>query len=195
MLKNTFFRVSVAEKLPDKLLFEKDTVGAFSFDVPYIYDYVVIEYAGASGGQSNWGPILGGQGAILSRRVPIKKPTITGFVGAMGHSAMINGDLVGGAGYSNGEDGTTTQSGHAILENGGGGGSTGVVIDNVVYEASGGGGSSGGTAFTGGRGGGPYGGKGQQPPQNNAKDPGAIGYNAGNGYVKIWGGFDVNDKG
>ena len=199
MLQKAFFKVDVVDRIYDTPVFEKTTPGAYEFTIPDGYNYVVVEYAGAGGGPAyrlefpSDGP---GKGAILKKKEYIKNRTIKGIV-----ASTATNYWKGGTGYSAGKDGA-----HTVSNNygGGGGGSTSATINNIIYEASGGGGQGGGESgfsgdYYGGDGGGPYGGKGTHVlnimSQPDATDPGKIGLNSGDGYVKIWAGYDPYFKG
>lgn len=168
--------------------------GSFSFDVPNEYNVVKCEIAGASGGNGSGGNpgapagLGAGNGAIISTDAEkITNRTITGVVGAMG------GVITGGSGYNNGANGTDNGDGSL---GGGGGGSTSVVLNGTTYEASGGAGETrragplGLFGGQGGNGGGPYGGQGGISKARNATDPNKTGLHQGNGYVKIYAGYD-----
>lgn len=168
------------------LIFEKTTPGAYEFTVPEKYNYVAIEYAGAGGGNGSGGDgtyVAKGRGGVLKiQKTKIENFTINGIV------ASVGGTPNGGTGYNNGQDGTSYES-----RGGGGGGSTSVVFNNKTYVASGGAGESraggplGAFGGKGGNGGGPYAGKYNKADTVDATDPGKIGLNSGDGYVRIYG--------
>lgn len=198
MLQKAFFKVDVVDRIYDTLVFEKTTPGAYEFTVPEEYNYVVIEYAGAAGGAARSGS---GKGSV-KKTSTITARSFSGIVGEMGGAGGLTytvNPAKGGIGYRNGADGEVGDTGGVgptATSGGGGGGSTSVVINGVVNEASGGG---GGNYFAaGGAGGGLYGGArqaNQNTAGNNATDPNQIGLNSGNGYVKIWAGYDPYFKG
>lgn len=208
MLQKAFFKVDVVDRIYDTPVFEKTTPGAYEFTVPEEYNYVVIEYAGAGGGSAKYGQtptILGGKGSILKiTKSKINSFRITGIVGQVGENGgttIGTAPRVGGTGYKNGEDSPVGPTSIGGLRNvgGAGGGSTSVVFNNNTYEASAGGGAyvsyGGGYA---GKGGGQYGGARQTTADatgNNATDPNQIAFNSGDGYVKIWAGYDPYFKG
>lgn len=175
------------------LIFEKTTPGAYEFTVPEKYNYVAIEYAGASGG--NGVQIFGGKGSIKKENLRLQQFHISGVIGASGGRSYVSSSPSsnGGAGYNNGSSGQVASFGGSKWGGGGGGGSTSVVVNNLTYEASAGGGVS--SFGAGGKGGGQYGGTGgasneegtPSNPGNNATDPNQIGLNSGDGYVKIYG--------
>lgn len=203
MLQKAFFKVDVVDRIYDTPVFEKTTPGAYRFTVPEEYNYVVIEYAGAGGG--NTGETLGGKGSIKKEKLRLQQFHISGVIGASGGDGYLSSSPSsnGGAGYENGDSGQIKNYfGDSKLVAGGGGGSTSVVVNNLTYEASAGGGAS--YSGAGGKGGGQYGGtggasntgEGNPPnPGNNATDPAQIGLNSGDGYVKIWAGYDPYFKG
>lgn len=190
MLQKAFFKVDVVDRIYDSPVFEKTTPGNYSFTVPEEYNYVVIEYAGASGGaayRSDFETPAPGGGAVLKEKQKIKNRTISGIV-----ASTATNYSNGGTGYNNGANGDSASNSH---RGGGGGGSTSININNTIKEASGGAGQwcsvSGGINAPGGKGGGKYGGVSQWVVgDNNATDPGKIGLNSGDGYVKIWAGYD-----
>lgn len=195
MLQKAFFKVDVVDRIYDTPVFEKTTPGNYSFTVPEEYNYVVIEYAGAGGGSSS---ASGGRGSIMKiNKSTIGTRYISGIVGAAGLDAQATLTNTAGAGYANGESGSQHTPGPLKLTNPGGGGSTSLQFNRIVYEASAGGGACSTQGF-GGRGGGKYAGSRQTTAfaqGNNATDPGSIGLNPGNGYVKIWAGYDPYFKG
>jgi hypothetical protein len=206
MLQKAFFKVNVVDRIYETPVFEKTTPGNYSFVVPEEYNYVVIEYAGAAGGGivgSGHEPDRnGGAGSVKKISAVIKNIKISGIVGGIGASggAAIAGSPVsqGGSGYSNGENGTQGSDTPIRGYSGAGGGSTSVDFNSVVYEASAGGGAlMDYSGSYGGKGGGIYGGarKTSVGSGNNATDPNQIGLNSGNGYVKIWAGYDPYFKG
>jgi hypothetical protein len=154
---------------------------------------VVIEYAGASGASSPnpKNAVAPGNGSKLKTdKIKIQNETIFGII------ASIASGNTGGSGYHNGNNGTWNS---ASKYGGGGGGSTSVQYKTTVLEASGGAGQAvfnsttpfGDSYFIGGNGAGPHGGVAiTYPGTNDAKDPNQIGTNSGNGYVKIWAGYD-----
>lgn len=208
MLQKAFFKVDVVDRIYDTLVFEKTTPGAYEFTVPEEYNYVVIEYAGGAGGGIVGSGSLpdrnGGGGSIKQiNKSKISNKTIYGIVGGEGGKggATLSSEAAqGGYGYSVGENGTV--GGKDLIGvrqiSGAGGGSTSIAFNYSVYEAS-----AGGGAFTqyagsyGGKGGGAYGGARQTSYSNgnNATDPSQIALNSGNGYVKIWAGYDPYIKG
>ena len=199
MLQKAFFKVDVVDRIYDTPVFEKTTPGAYEFTVPEEYNYVVIEYAGAGGGSysdSNE-KNAGGKGSILRiNGSGFSNRKITGIVGGAGGKNELAHINNGGQGYHNGERGGQYDSGPFNPTMGGGGSSTSVVYNNTIYEASAGGGASNQYSY-GGKGGGTYGGlrKNGSGNGNNATDPNQIGLNSGNGYVKIWAGYDPYFKG
>lgn len=215
MLQKAFFKVDVVDRIYDTPVFEKTTPGAYEFTVPEEYNYVVIEYAGAGGQQAVifadgdfaiWSGEVG-KGAIKKEKIPVKNTTFSGVVGQQ-PSKEREKSYLGGTGYKNGENGFEP-SGKRQLFGGGGGGSTSVNIDGVLYTAGGGGGAGiygkgYNVSLFGGAGGGPNGGAKQPAPKaskdtvyngNNATDTNQVGLNSGNGYVKIWAGYDPYFKG
>ena len=198
MLQKAFFKVDVVDRIYDTPVFVKTTPGAYEFTVPEEYNYVVIEYAGAGGGDGYGAEgtlVAKGRGGVLKiQKTKIKNFTINGIV------ASVGGAPNGGTGYNNGQNGTVVEG----CSGGGGGGSTSVVFNNKTYVASGGagewraGGPLGLFAGAGGNGGGPYAGIHNFAEPNNsvdATDPGKIDLNSGDGYVKIWAGYDPYFKG
>lgn len=200
MLQKAFFKVDVVDRIYNTPVFEKTTPGAYEFTVPEEYNYIVIEYAGAGGGRygDNSGVYDGGKGSILKiNKSSIPHRKITGIVGSAGGSATPLAFVEnGGSGYRNGERGGQYDSLAFKVTLGGGGGSTSVLYNNIIHEASAGGGASSGYSY-GGKGGGEYGGarKNDFGPGNDATDPNRIGLNSGDGYVKIWAGYDPYFKG
>lgn len=212
MLQKAFFKVDVVDRIYDTLVFEKTISGAYEFTVPEEYNYVVIEYAGGAGQQlavfgqtSGWSGEIG-KGSIKKEKIYVSKSVISGIIGAQPKKER-GMSYIGGSGYKNGTNGFNNDTG---IYGGGGGGSTSVNINGKLYTAGGGGGV-GGYAYSidksvfGGAGGAPNGGAGQPAPKqgkydtiyngNNATDPNQIGLNSGNGYVKIWAGYDPYFKG
>ena len=197
MLQKAFFKVDVVDRIYDTPVFAKTTPGAYEFTVPEEYNYVVIEYAGAGGGAATVGVGYIGNGAVLKTdKLKIKNNIIKCIIGERGKV------LYGGSGYESGKNGDSENN----KSGGGGGGSTAVTINNILYQASGGGGQVckigsspfGDVTIAGGWGGGPYPGSGvssKDQSKKNAQDVGAISYNSGNGYVKIWAGYDPCLKG
>lgn len=196
MLQKSFFKVDVVDKLYDTLLLTQNTIGAYTYSVPDKYNYVVIEYAGASGGHAAGAGAgnIGGEGAVFSKKIHLTNHLISGIVGEAGHGYNSHGNMSGGSGYHAGENGADIHIAAINAKTGGGGGSTSIKVNNTTYEACGGGGAGSGV-IVGGKGGGPYGGEGVNRPANNATDPGMKSLNSGNGYVKIWGGYDPYYKG
>lgn len=209
MLQKAFFKVDVVDRIYDTPVFEKTTPGAYEFTVPEEYNYVVIEYAGAVGGRrwnSDGGGIYpdgnGGGGSIKKEQIKIHSRYISGVVGVRPTQTYAQ-EYIGGSGYNNGGNGAKQSVTVQYISGGGGGGSTSVVVNNVIKEASGGGGASWYTGAPmnskayGGKGGGQYGGAElySYGDGNNATDPNQIGLNSGNGYVKIWAGYDPYFKG
>lgn len=193
MLQDSFFRVDVVNRIYDTVVFEKTTAGSYTFTVPEEYNYIIVEYAGARGASADVpkNAVPAGKGAVLrTDRIPTDGLTVFGVVAAQGSGTS------GGSGYSSGGNGTTTEGKHS----GGGGGSTSVQYGTVGLEACGGAGQAvwgstypGGLDVyrTGGAGGGTYGGVPKATSgSNDATDPGRIALNSGNGYVKIWAGYD-----
>lgn len=215
MLQKAFFKVDVVDRIYDTLVFEKTTPGNYSFIVPEEYNYVIVEYAGAGGQQAVIFPNSGiarwlgeiGKGAVKKEKIPVKNTIFRGVIGQQ-PSKEREKSYLGGTGYKNGENGFEP-GGTRGLFGGGGGGSTSVDIDGVLYTAGGGGGAGMyvlgyNTSLFGGGGGGPNGGAKQPAPKasndtiyngNNATDTNQIGLNSGNGYVKIWAGYDPYLKG
>lgn len=199
MLQKAFFKVDVVDRIYDTPVFEKTTPGAYEFTVPEEYNYVVIEYAGGAGGGIVGSGALqnrnGGKGSIKSLTISITSRKIIGIVGQAGKNGGIGSAVPkGGTGNVNGENGT---QGDKFLSyyvySGAGGGSTSVQINQKTYEASaGGGGFDKGAGSYGGKGGGVYGGARQTSYANgnNATDPNQTSLNSGDGYVKIWAGYD-----
>lgn len=211
MLQKAFFKVDVVDRIYDTPVFEKTTPGAYEFTVPEEYNYVMIEYAGAAGGRkwnSDGAGIypsgVGGGGSILKTQVKItNNKNISGIVGSKPIQTYEQ-EYLGGTGYSAGENSNKNSTTVKYVAGGGGGGSTSVVANNKIYEASAGSGASflSGTPLFpsayGGKGGGKYGGARQTAGDadgNNATDPNQIGLNSGDGYVKIWAGYDPYFKG
>lgn len=197
MLQKAFFKVDVVDRIYDTPVFEKTTPGEYEFIVPEEYNYVVIEYAGA-GGASATDPrqaVPAGKGAILkTQKTKITNKTITGIIASAGKG------IYGGSGYNNGDNGRTINS----RSSGGGGASSSVEYAGSVLVASGGAGQGcfgssspiGDLYHMGGKGGGTYGGVPQSiVGSNDATDPDKIGLNSGDGYVKIWAGYDPYFKG
>lgn len=190
MLQKAFFKVDVVDRIYDTPLFEKTTPGAYEFTVPEDlyerYNYISIEYSGAGGGSN--ASYLGGGGSI-KKIITSNVFYINGIVGATTDS------ITGGVGFSNGGNGKVSVGGGYGW---GGGGSTSVVVEGTTNEASGGGGASIPGAPSG-KGGGQFGGVGNTSNSGgngkNATDPKQIGLNQGNGYVKIWAGYDPYFKG
>ena len=199
MLQKAFFKVDVVDRIYDTPVFEKTTPGAYEFTIPDDYNYVVVEYAGAGGGRAfnvsdNTPSGAPGNGSILKITKKITNRKITGFVGAT-PTKGVNTEYLGGAGYENGESSMRTGIITYTGQGGGGGGSTSVELNNIINEAGGGSGvcKSGLNLVTaGGKGGGQYGGAKTFDVNNgnNATDPNQIGLNSGDGYVKIWAGYD-----
>lgn len=193
MLQDSFFRVDVVNRIYDTVVFEKTTAGSYTFTVPEEYNYIIIEYAGARGANSlvPKNAVSAGKGAVLKTdRIPTDGLTVFGIVAAQGNGVS------GGSGYRSGTNGAQTASNRY---GGGGGGSTSVQYNTVVLEASGGAGQAfyagsspaGDEYLRGGDGGGAYGGVHHiTSGSNDATDPGRIALNSGNGYVKIWAGYD-----
>lgn len=207
MLQKAFFKVDVVDRIYDTLVFAKTTPGAYEFTVPEEYNYVVIEYAGACGGRrwhSDGDGIYadgnGGKGSIKKEIIKISNRTIIGIIGTR-PTQTYESEYIGGSGYNNGGNGVKQNVTIKYVSSGGGGGSTSVSINGNINEASGGGGAgwgnSGPIKAIGGKGGGIYGGINQTSfaNGNNATDPNQIGLNSGNGYVKIWAGYDPYFKG
>ena len=206
MLQKEFFQVQPFNPkiIPLSLVYERNEVGAFTFLLPNEYNYVKIELAGACGGRS-WNSDGGGiypsgtpgRGAILEYTIPgVRNRTFTGIIGARPTMTYAS-EYIGGAGYNNGENSNKHSVTIQYIAGGGGGGSSEITVDSLVYEACAGGGASNLTALAsetyGGKGGGQYGGARQTASDGNGKDatdPGRIGFNAGNGYIKIWGGYN-----
>lgn len=193
MLQKTFFRVNADYIIEETLLLDKNTIGSYSLTIPEKYNYVVIEYAGASGGRSYITAVSPGRGSILNKKILLKNHSISGIVGQQGEGGS-NVNVKGGSGYESGQNGLRVMSGNVYYAGGGGGGSTSVSVNGTIYQASGGSGGADGAAY-GGRGGGPYGGPLTTNTGRDATDPGRIGNNSGNGYVKIWAGYDPHFKG
>ena len=172
-----------------KLIYEKNSAGSYSFTIPDQYNIIKIVLAGACGGrnwQSDGNGIYAqeapGRGAVIERIVEhINNRTVSGIIGA--RPAMSYGsEQVGGTGYHNGENANTESV------------TVKFISDGVTFEACGGGGRSSGVALAsqlwGAKGGGEYGGprqNGSWVNGNDAVDPDAVGYNMGNGYIRIYG--------
>lgn len=213
MLQKAFFKVDVVDRIYDTLVFEKTTPGAYEFTVPEEYNYVVIEYAGAAGQQAVifgtsilWHGTVG-NGSIKRNKVISNNSIISGIVGEQPIKEREK-SYIGGSGYQSGGAGFEP-GGNRQIFGGGGGGSTSVSVNGILYTAGGGGGCGqyiNGYQLSayGGAGGGPNGGAKQIAQSsnkdvlyngNNATDPNQIGLNSGNGYVKIWAGYDPYFKG
>ena len=196
--------MTVAIEIPLTSVYTNTNTGAWSYTVDGKYNYVEVEFAGARGGYARakgFSSNLGtpGKGAIRKITSKLTNYTISGKNGA------ATDNFNGGSGYQSGGAGEGSQgSGYA----GGGGGSTSVVYNNTTATVGGGSGvalgqSSGGSAIRrdSGAGGGPNGGAAVNSPSpplstgsntsngKNATDSNAIGYNNGNGYVKIKAGW------
>lgn len=210
MLQKAFFKVDVVDRIYDTPVFEKTTPGNYSFIVPEEYNYVVIEYAGAAGGRA-WSsdgaginPLngAGGKGSIKKQNIKLANRTISGIIGSR-PTQTYESEYLGGNGYNKGENSYRQSVTIGTICGGGGGGSTSVIVNNSILEASAGAGAPYGTGIYGGKGGGQYGGartigvynKEEIYNGNNATDPNQIGLNSGNGYVKIWAGYDPYLKG
>ena len=117
MLQKAFFKVDVVDRIYDTPVFVKTTPGAYEFTVPEEYNYVVIEYAGAGGGDGYGAEgtlVAKGRGGVLKiQKTKIKNFTINGIV------ASVGGAPNGGTGYNNGQNGTVVEG----CSGGGGGGS------------------------------------------------------------------------
>lgn len=184
-----------------KLIYEKKSAGSYSFTIPDQYNIIKIVLAGACGGR-NWqsdgngiyAQEAAGRGAVIERIVEhINNRTVSGIIGAR-PTMSYGSEQVGGAGYHNGENANTKSVTVKFISAGGGGGSSSASIDGVTFEACGGGGRSSGVALAsqlwGAKGGGEYGGprqNGSWVNGNDAVDPDAVGYNMGNGYIRIYG--------
>lgn len=214
MLQKAFFKVDVVDRIYDTPVFEKTTPGAYEFTVPEEYNYVVIEYAGAAGqqavifgtSQTLWHGTVG-NGSIKRNKVISNNSIISGIVGEQPIKEREK-SYIGGSGYQSGGTGFES-SGNRQIFGGGGGGSTSVSVNGILYTAGGGGGcgqylNDYKLSAYGGAGGGPNGGAKQTAQSsnkdvlyngNNATDPNQIGLNSGNGYVKIWAGYDPYFKG
>lgn len=222
MLQKAFLKIDVLNptKINNVLIFDESANGWFlkeySFTVPEDYNYIIIEYAGGSGGGYNIN-IPGGGGAIKRIRKDIKKGEKVVISGIIGGAGEIFNDYYeephygyNGDGFSNGEQswsGNTPDAFGYYFAPGSGGGSTSVVLDGIIYEASGGGGCGNYDVPDGwgGKGGGPFGGARKynkitsdktSMKGNDATDPEQIGLNKGRtsnpGYVKIYGNYDPN---
>ena len=178
-------------------------VGTFNYTIPDQYNYVKFEIAGACGGrnwQSDGAGIYAenspGKGAIIQQTINnITTRSVQGTVGARPTMSYAD-EYKGGSGYHSGENSGKQSVTIQYIAGGGGGGSSAVTFNNVTYEACGGGGRSSLTELAsqtfGGKGGGTYGGARQTATYTNGKDatdPGKIGLNDGNGYVKIYAGY------
>lgn len=196
MLQKAFFKVDVVDRIYDTPVFEKTTPGAYEFTIPDGYNYVVVEYAGAGGAEATdpRQAVAVGKGSILKTQKITNKKTITGIIASAGNG------IYGGSGYNKGDDGLTRNN----RSSGGGGGATSVEYAGNVLVASGGAGQGcfgsstpiGDIYSIGGKGGGTYGGVPRSTAgSNDATDPSQIGLNSGDGYVKIWAGYDPYLKG
>lgn len=205
MLQKAFFKVNVVDRIYETPVFEKTTPGAYEFTVPEEYNYVVIEYAGAKGGDAPVGSNVssGGKGSIIkTNKIKIQNRNILGIIGAVGeqggHLFNHSQPSQGGVGHNNGGNGTAVDGKLGFYYvSGAGGGSTSVVINNTTLEASAGSGAVPTGSKNSGKGGGVYGGaiRTNEGAGNDATDPNRIGLNSGNGYVKIWAGYDPYFKG
>ena len=199
--------LNVSLEMPLTEVYTNTTPGNYSTTIDSKYNYVEIEFAGARGGYAK--KYLGsynngtpGKGAIRKITTKLTDYTISGKIGA------ATSDSNGGSGYQNGSAGETFSG--SVAGAGGGGGSTSVVYNNTTATAGGGSGVSvsghrGSTSQTykckSGAGGGPNGGAAVSSPSlplstgantangKNATNSDAIGYNNGNGYVKIKAGW------
>lgn len=191
-----------ALEIPETLLATYG-VGTFNYTIPNQYNYVKFEIAGACGGrnwQSDGAGIYAenspGKGAIIQQTINnITTRSVQGTVGARPTMTYAD-EYRGGNGYHNGESSGIQSVTIQYITGGGGGGSSAVTFNNVTYEACGGGGRSSLTQLAsqtfGGKGGGTYGGARQTATYtngNDATDPGKIGLNDGDGYVKIYAGY------
>ena len=177
---------------PNYVTFKITQKDPYSVNIPEVFEYVEIEYAGASGGYSydhetyNESTLYGN--TLRVAKTKIIQRQITGIVGQTANNQY------GGTGYNNGGNGTVIGSRYG----GGGGGSTSVIFNNTTYVASAGGGEThfwnnhGEVLYAfGGGGGGPYGGKVNRNTGGIylsfpfATDPNSIAQNYGNGYVYI----------
>lgn len=213
MLQKEFFQVQPfnPKVIPLTLIFEKNTPGNYTFTVPNQYNYVQIEIAGASGqqayvlpsqGTASWNGTVG-RGAIKTIFYILTEHNIFGVLGAQ-PVKVFNQSQNGGTGYQSGANGgMDTGSGSFAVAGGGGGGSSSVTCNNILTTVGGGSGCGVGTAgwfnVSGGAGGGPNGGatasgtptaQGTVYNGNNATDAGVTNFNDGNGYIKIWGGYN-----
>ena len=209
MLKKTFFKIDVVDRVYDNLVFDKSSAGSYEYTVPEEYNYIIIEIAGGNGcGVAQYNDYWfeegkGGKGEkIRIKQLVPQNKKITGVVGANG---TIPG--VGGQGLNPGGNGTRATVGGSNTYGGGGGGSSSIVIDDILREASGGGGATFNAYFggyyhaVGGKGGGPKGGapgssvNQQYATTNGGNATGELLNDTSSGYVKIWAGYDPYFKG
>lgn len=213
MLQKEFFQVQPfnPKVIPLTLVFQKSTPGNYTFTVPDQYNYVQIEFAGAAGQQAYVKPTQGtaswngtvGKGAIKTIFRILTNKNISGVLGAQ-PAKIFNQSHFGGTGYQSGANGGLGPSGEAFaVSGGGGGGSSSVTCNNILTTAGGGSGCgvgmSGWFNVNGGAGGNPNGGatasgtpssSGTTYNGHNATDAGVTNFNDGNGYIKIWGGYN-----
>lgn len=214
MLLQGFFRVKPfnPKVIPETTIYTKNTPGSYSYAVPEKYNYVIIEIAGASGSPAyaiNASNKLvfvgsGGKGSIkrMNKIIITNNRTITGVIGATPVQEVNKANL-GGSGYQNGENGTINSISVFPVAGGGGGGSSSALVNNELITVGGGGGTGvsqkDNYKADGGAGGGPNGGaKGTGPVTSkeniyggyDATDSPRAGLNTGNGYIKIWGGYN-----
>ena len=182
------------------LIYSNTTPGNYSFTIPSQYNFIKVVLAGACGGRSWNSDGAGiypenspGRGAIIEREFGnFSNRTITGVIGARPTMTYAS-EYLGGSGYHNGSNSGRQSVTIQYIAGGGGGGSTSVTVDGVTHEACGGGGRANITQLApntfGAKGGGQYGGAQQNnyANGNDATDPGLTGYNAGNGYIQIYG--------